>query len=74
MIPCDFIAIDPPHRRGAPQSAWAELDQALSDHHKKLLANYLAQTEALMRGKTADEVRAELNKAVAADARRKSML
>lgn len=29
-------------------------------HHKILLANFLAQTEALMKGKTADEARAEL--------------
>ena len=29
-------------------------------HHTLLLANCLAQTEALMRGKTADEARAEL--------------
>ncbi len=33
---------------------------ALGDHHEKLLANFLAQTEALMCGKTIDEVRAEL--------------
>eukprot|EP01086_Lenisia_limosa_P005785 TRINITY_DN2330_c0_g1_i3.p1 TRINITY_DN2330_c0_g1~~TRINITY_DN2330_c0_g1_i3.p1 ORF type:complete len:552 (+),score=189.22 TRINITY_DN2330_c0_g1_i3:37-1692(+) len=32
-------------------------------HHKILLSNYFAQTEALMRGKTAEEVRAELVKA-----------
>lgn len=32
-------------------------------HHKILLANFLAQTEALMKGKTADEARAELVKA-----------
>lgn len=32
----------------------------LGDHHEKLLANFLAQTEALMRGKTIGEVRAEL--------------
>lgn len=31
------------------------------DHHEKLLANFLAQPEALMRGKTLDEVRDELN-------------
>ncbi|MFX8648999.1 glucose-6-phosphate isomerase, partial [Acinetobacter baumannii] len=32
----------------------------LGNHHDLLLANFLAQPEALMRGKTADEVRAEL--------------
>ncbi|MEM9619956.1 MAG: glucose-6-phosphate isomerase [Pseudomonadota bacterium] len=30
------------------------------DHHPKLLSNFLAQTEALMRGKTEEEARAEL--------------
>ena len=33
------------------------------DHHEKLLANFLAQPEALMRGKTLDEVTAELKAA-----------
>ncbi len=47
VIPCDFIAAAQPHEQ-------------LSDHHAKLLANVLAQSEALMRGKTADEARAEL--------------
>jgi glucose-6-phosphate isomerase len=47
LIPCDFIAAAQSHNpRG--------------DHHEKLLANFFAQTEALMRGKTASEVRAEL--------------
>lgn len=32
----------------------------LGDHHEKLLSNFLAQTEALMRGKTEKEARAEL--------------
>ena len=32
----------------------------LGDHHEKLLANFLAQTEALAFGKTEDEARAEL--------------
>ena len=30
------------------------------DHHNKLMANFFAQTEALMNGKTAEEVRSEL--------------
>ncbi|MCA8895163.1 MAG: glucose-6-phosphate isomerase, partial [Amphiplicatus sp.] len=34
--------------------------EPLGDHHEKLLANFLAQTEALMVGKTEGEVRAEL--------------
>jgi len=33
---------------------------ALGDHHEKLLSNFLAQTEALMRGRTEEEVREEL--------------
>jgi len=49
LIPCDFIA-------GARNPA------PLGEHHPMLLANFFAQTEALMRGKTADEVRAELSK------------
>jgi glucose-6-phosphate isomerase len=47
LIPCDFIA-----------SANAHHD--LKDHHQKLLANYFAQTEALMLGKSRAEVEAEL--------------
>jgi len=47
LIPCDFIgAANPAHPVG--------------DHHAKLMANFFAQTEALMRGKTEGEVRAEL--------------
>ncbi|MCA1941028.1 MAG: glucose-6-phosphate isomerase [Caenispirillum bisanense] len=47
MVPCDFIA---PARSQNP----------IGDHHAILLSNFFAQTEALMRGKTAEEVRAEL--------------
>jgi glucose-6-phosphate isomerase len=47
VISCDFIA--------AAKSA-----SPLSDHHEKLLANYLAQTQALMLGKDEATVRAEL--------------
>ncbi|MCA0131481.1 glucose-6-phosphate isomerase [Winogradskyella alexanderae] len=32
-----------------------------TEHHDKLMSNYFAQTEALMNGKTEDEVLAELN-------------
>ncbi len=49
LIPCDFIA-------GARNPA------GLGDHHPMLLANFFAQTEALMKGKTEAEVRAELGK------------
>jgi glucose-6-phosphate isomerase len=47
MIPCDFMAPAISHNK-------------VSDHHPKLLANYFAQTEALMMGKTAAQVEAEL--------------
>jgi glucose-6-phosphate isomerase len=47
MIPCDFIA---PVRTHNP----------IGDHHHKLLSNFFAQTEALMRGKTEEEVHQEL--------------
>ncbi len=46
MIPCDFIAPAISHNQ-------------ISDHHPKLLANFFAQTEALMTGKTEEQVRAE---------------
>ena len=46
LIPCDFIA-------------FAQPLNALGRHHDMLLANVLAQAEALAFGKTADEVRAE---------------
>lgn len=47
LIPCDFIAPAVSHN-------------PLGDHHPKLLANFFAQTEALMTGKDEAEVRAEL--------------
>jgi glucose-6-phosphate isomerase len=47
FIPCDFIAT-------------AQSHNPLGDHHEKLLSNFFAQTEALMNGKTAEEVRAEM--------------
>ena len=46
LIPCDFIA-------------FAHSLNPLGPHHELLLANVLAQGEALAFGKTADEVRAE---------------
>jgi len=49
LIPCDFIAPAISHN-------------PTGDHHVKLLSNFFAQTEALMNGKTAEEVRAELEK------------
>ena len=47
VIPCDFLAPLETHNK-------------LGKHHEVLLANYFAQTEALMRGKTPEEARAEL--------------
>ena len=47
VIPCDFLAP-------------LETQNPLGKHHEVLLANYFAQTEALMRGKTPAEARAEL--------------
>jgi len=49
LIPCDFIAPAVSHN-------------PIGDHHAKLLSNFFAQTEALMKGKTEAEVRAELEK------------
>ncbi len=49
LIPCDFIAP-------------AQSHNPLGEHHKFLLSNFFAQTEALMNGKTKEEVVAELKK------------
>nr|ABB76201.1 phosphoglucose isomerase [Colias meadii] len=51
LIPCDFLA---PAQTHNPIANGA--------HHKILLANFLAQTEALMKGKTDAEAKAELEK------------
>jgi glucose-6-phosphate isomerase len=50
MIPADFLAP-------------AQSHNALGDHHQMLLSNFFAQTEALMNGKTKEEVVAEFEKA-----------
>jgi len=50
MIPCDFIAPAVTHN-------------PTSDHHQKLMSNFFAQTEALAFGKSAETVKAELEKA-----------
>jgi len=49
MVPADFII---PLKSHNP----------VSDQHQKLMANFLAQTEALMKGRTRDEARDELEK------------
>ena len=46
VIPCDFIAPAISHN-------------PLGDHHPKLLSNFFAQTEALMNGKTKEQLEAE---------------
>jgi glucose-6-phosphate isomerase len=50
LIPCDFIAP-------------AQSHNPIGEHHNMLLSNFFAQTEALMNGKTEEEVIAELKKA-----------
>lgn len=47
LIPADFI--------GFKHSLFKD-----KEHHDKLMANYFAQTEALLKGKTSDEVKQEL--------------
>ncbi len=49
LIPSDFIAT-------------AQSLNPIGDHHPILLSNFFAQTEALMNGKTEEEVREELRK------------
>ena len=50
LVPADFIAA-------------ARSQNPVGEHHNLLLSNFFAQTEALMRGKNEDEVRAELIRA-----------
>lgn len=50
LIPCDFIAPAISHN-------------PIGDHHVKLMSNFFAQTEALMNGKSENEVKVELMKA-----------
>ncbi len=47
LVPCDFLAP-------------AQSHNPIGDHHKKLLSNFFAQTEALMNGKTEKEAEREL--------------
>jgi glucose-6-phosphate isomerase len=50
LVPCDFLAAATSHN-------------PVGEHHPILLSNYFAQTEALMKGKTPTEARAELEAA-----------
>ena len=61
LIPCDFIAP-------------AQSHNPIGDHHKKLLSNFFAQTQALMKGKNAAEVQAELKAAGKTDEQIKELL
>ncbi|WP_077034837.1 glucose-6-phosphate isomerase [Pelomonas sp. KK5] len=56
VIPVEFIAVKTP-THGAHVKG--ELAERLADQHQKLLANCLAQSQALMQGKTFDEALAE---------------
>ncbi|UCH25648.1 MAG: glucose-6-phosphate isomerase [Trueperaceae bacterium] len=47
LVPCDFLAA-------------AQSHNPLGEHHTFLISNFLAQTEALMKGKTSQETRSEL--------------
>ncbi len=55
LIPCDFIAP-------------AQSHNPLGEHHQMLLSNFFAQTEALMNGKSHEEVVAELKASGKSDA------
>ncbi|MFY0619262.1 glucose-6-phosphate isomerase [Shimia sp.] len=48
VVPCEFIVGAEGH------------EPALGDHHRALVANCLAQSEALLKGRTEDEARAQL--------------
>ncbi|WNV06102.1 glucose-6-phosphate isomerase [Candidatus Methylospira mobilis] len=49
LVPCDFLAAAQSHHH-------------VGDHHAILVSNFLAQTEALMMGRTTEEARRELEK------------
>lgn len=61
LIPCDFIASANSHN-------------PTGDHHEILLSNFFAQTEALMKGKSAEEVEGELTAAGLSEAAIKALL
>jgi glucose-6-phosphate isomerase len=48
LIPCHFIA-------------FAKAKYNHPDHHEKLMANFFAQTEALMNGKSSDQIKSDLS-------------
>ncbi|NUO00007.1 MAG: glucose-6-phosphate isomerase, partial [Saprospiraceae bacterium] len=61
LIPCDFIAPAISHN-------------PIGDHHVKLLSNFFAQTEALMKGKTSAEVESEFRAAGKPEAETKTLI
>jgi len=61
LIPCDFLAP-------------AISQNPIGDHHVKLLSNFFAQTEALMKGKSSDEVIEELKSAGKSEAEIEKLL
>jgi len=61
LIPCDFIAPAISHN-------------PTGRHHAMLLSNFFAQTEALMKGKSAEEAEAELRAAGKSDAEIRRLL
>ncbi len=61
LVPCDFIA-------------GARSLNPLGQHHSILLSNFFAQTEALMKGKSEDEARLELEQAGLASAEVEKLL
>jgi glucose-6-phosphate isomerase len=54
LIPADFIAFA--FRSSHKIDAYPELNARLDEHHRIFLSNVFAQTEALMKGKTKEEV------------------
>lgn len=61
LIPCDFLAP-------------AQSQNPIGEHHTLLLSNFFAQPEALMKGKTADEARAELAEKDLSDEQRELLI
>jgi len=61
LIPADFIGCVASHN-------------PIGDHHRKLMANFFAQTEALMKGKTAHEVREDLERSGVSAEQQKMLL
>ena len=61
LIPCDFLAPVNSHN-------------LKGDHHEMLMSNFFAQTEALMKGKTATQVRIEMESAGASEQQIKQLV